>query len=162
LTLIDQGVAHLREGDTLRAASAFKLSAEVAPSAAALDGLGCVAMLNGHLKEAEQLFYQAVDLDPQYGQAYANLALLYEATGNDELARESFNQALELDPAIATTRNNYAAFLAQSSAVDHDRGERMLAAQAELLKAQALLEHPIIEENLKLLKEEYGTEQTQS
>jgi Tfp pilus assembly protein PilF len=142
--LIDSGTVHLRAGDLERARGAFSLSAELVPSAAALDGLGCVEFYKGNIGDAETYFVRALTLDPDYMEARANLALLFERQGRRAEARLLYEAVLRADPRNARARNNYSALL-------FDAAEQE-GAKRELLKAAATEQSQVIEKNLKAVE----------
>ena len=151
--LIDQGSVHLIMGDIERARVAFEVAYELTGSAAALDGLGCIAFAKGDLGRAESFFIRAYEMDKNYLNSIANLALLYELQGSRREAELLYRRAMAEMPADYRVRNNYAGFLMESG------GERRLASQAaleELLKARALADHPLIVENIMRLRREDG------
>lgn len=142
--LVDGGTVHLRAGDLDRARAAFALSADLALSAAALDGLGCVAFYKGNLGDAEAYFVRALALDPEYMDARANLALLFERQGRIADARLLYEAVLRADPRNARARNNYSALLFDSA--DEEGAKR------ELFKAAASAQSHVIEKNLKAVE----------
>ncbi len=56
---------------------------------------------------------QALKLDPNYADAHTVLALVYTELQQDALAEQSFQRALQLEPANADLNNNYGWFLCQ-------------------------------------------------
>ncbi len=59
---------------------------------------GLAAHHLGQICEAEALYQQVIDLDPNNCQAFNLLAYLYHQTGNNELAIDSIAQAIFIDP----------------------------------------------------------------
>jgi type IV pilus assembly protein PilF len=53
----------------------------------------------------------AADIEPNAPDVHEAFALLYSATGENELAEERFKKAIALDPNFSRARNNYAGFL---------------------------------------------------
>ena len=147
--LVDQGCAYLNLGDLNRAASAFTVSYELAPSAAALDGLGCAAFLAGRLEDAERFFLGAQNLDWNYRNSIANLALLYEYQGRLEEAGRLHQRAIEAAPKNFRARNNFAVFLHEHG---EGRGGSAAVVKGELLKAEALDDSPLIVDNIDKLE----------
>lgn len=151
--LIDTATTALRSGDLAAADAAYALSEEIAPSPASIDGRGCAAFLRGDGARAEQYFKTAIARDPAYSEAYGNAAILYEVRGDNRTAEEYYRAALVIEPRNARARTNYAAFL------DAGKGSTLVSAssvRAELLKARALLDHPIVEHDINRLNEEEG------
>ncbi|NDD63618.1 MAG: hypothetical protein EBZ36_06525, partial [Acidobacteria bacterium] len=66
----------MREGRLAEANRFYELAAELAPLASAVDGLGCVALLDERYEEAEGLFREAYGMDGEYDEALLNLGLL--------------------------------------------------------------------------------------
>jgi Tfp pilus assembly protein PilF len=144
--LVDEGVYFMREGNLERAAADFELASDLTVSAAAIDGLGCVAFMQGEYEKAESLFWEAYDTDSTYNNSLGNLALLYEKLGNKAKAKELFEQAVLADPKNYRMRNNYAAYL------DANSGSKSRTIK-ELYKAEALFNHPMIYDNINIAKE---------
>jgi type IV pilus assembly protein PilF len=53
----------------------------------------------------------AVEIDPNSPEVHEAFALVYQSTGENELAEESFKKAIALRSRFSRARNNYAAFL---------------------------------------------------
>lgn len=148
--LIDKGTAHLREYELEDAQAAFSLAVELAELPAAYDGLGCVALLAGEYKIAEQYFVYAYNKDENYKNALGNLAYLYEIRGFKIRARQLYLAAIEENPGNFRFRNNFAAFLVDDK-YSSSRSVDLTRAKTELFKAQALFKHKVISDNLKQL-----------
>lgn len=56
---------------------------------------------------------QALTLDPNFADAHTVLALVYTELGQNDLAEQSFQRALQLEPANSDLNNNYGWFLCQ-------------------------------------------------
>jgi len=67
--LLNQGTVHLRKAELEQAEAAFRIAYEIAPGAAALDGLGSVAFLQSDFKKAERFFLKAHQIEPNYARA---------------------------------------------------------------------------------------------
>ena len=147
--LIDQGAALLNLGEAERAASSFKVSYELAPSAAALDGLGCAAFISGDLGLAEVYFVQAYQMDRDYHNSLANLAMLYEMQGRLSEADRLHKYAIESNPTNFRARNNFGVFLSEYKS--GSEGLKPLV-KGELLKAEALADDPLIIDNIEKLE----------
>lgn len=149
--LIDQGVTFMRHGDFESARAAFSLSQEIEKSAAAADGLGCVALMRGKLRRAEQYFVRALEMDSDYSEVLGNLALLNERRGNTIEAERFYRIALEKDPANYRIRNNFAVFLYARSLAHAYPGARVSGKtriKHEFLKAGMVTQSPIVEGNI--------------
>ncbi|MCB0317393.1 MAG: tetratricopeptide repeat protein [Bdellovibrionales bacterium] len=139
--LIDIGVINLRNFNFEKAKAAFQVSYKLTASAPALDGLGCVALLEKNYKLAQQYFLDAYKFDSEYYYALANLAFLYQTLGNVDAAQVLYKKALQKNPDNFRARNNYAGILRS------DLSEFSLSRE-ELQKAAIILEHPIVMANL--------------
>lgn len=145
LALVDQGVLSMREGRLDEADAAFSVAHDLVPLAAAVDGRGCVALLQGEWEDAERFFEEAYMMDQSYDKAAANLALLLDIRGEPDRARELYKWYLDRHPDDAGVRNNMAA-------LDFDRGtDRDLILQ-ELLRAAAISRHGVIIDNITHLE----------
>lgn len=142
LLLIDKGTMFLRGADYESARAAFKVSNELYPSAAALDGLGCVELQTGKYELADRYFARAMELDPTYTQVLGNRALLYERTGKLAEAEEYFRKAVELAPSNMPIRNNFGVLLSE-------QGKNSLAIE-QYRAGQIVEDHPIVKANLEL------------
>lgn len=143
---IEKGVWYLRSGDLNKAEAAFTTSAELHTSAISIDGLGCIAFRRGNHAVAEKLFHRAIELDSNYGTAYANLGLLYDVAGKHEVARQYFEKAIQLSPDDAQLRNNFAVLIGET-------GERPSQAIRELHQAEVLGAHAVAATNMAVLAE---------
>lgn len=65
----------------------------------------------GNWDAAKRNLAQAVEIDASNPEVYEAFALVYQSTGEFELAEESFKKAIRLDKSFSRARNNYAAFL---------------------------------------------------
>ena len=91
------------------------------------------------------MFIGAYQMDPNYGVALANLALLYEGQGRYVRARDLYQQAEVLEPRNIRIRNNFAVFRAK-------HGD-MPGSREKLLEAAAIADNPVLEQNIKLIQE---------
>ncbi len=62
-------------------------------------------------EDAKRNLQLAVDIDPENAEVYEAYALVYQSTGEYELAEESYKKAIKLRRNYSRARNNYAAFL---------------------------------------------------
>lgn len=143
--LINVGVYQLREEQLDEAAASFGLSMELAPSPDALDGLAAVAFRREDYVTAQRLLTSAIELDPQYGNAYGSLAEIMLRSGDPESAKKYYQKALILDPGNSRIRNNYAVMLIQDFKV---KDQELMDAKSELIKARAVSSDSVIENNL--------------
>jgi len=67
----------------------------------------------GNWDDAKRNLRIARDIDPNAAQVHEAFALVYQSTGELELAEESFKATLRADRNLSRARNNYAAFLYQ-------------------------------------------------
>lgn len=62
-------------------------------------------------EDAKRNLRMAYDIDPNNAEVHEAFALVYQSTGEYELAEQSYNTALKLDKNFSRARNNYATFL---------------------------------------------------
>ncbi len=79
---------------------------------------GQQALRQDDYASAEQLFRQALDLEPQAKEACNNLGTIYARRAEHTRAREMFQAALEIDPLYVLPRCNLAAYLLDDGDVD--------------------------------------------
>lgn len=139
LELIDRGTQKLRDGSFEEAEASFKAAYEVAALPEALDGLGSVATLRGNFDLAEIYFIKAYQGSQFYPNALGNLALIKEKKGDIQSANALYLQAIREDPTNFRIRGNFSAFLSDYTSRGKDE------ARMELLKAQALVDHPVLD-----------------
>lgn len=151
LALVDEGTTLLREKKPSEAGVLFSMAAELAPIAAAVDGQGCAALMEGHLQLAEELFEKAYDMDETYDEALANLAVLKDIQGDSRAALKLYTRFLEAHPDSGLARNNKAA-------LEYDLGLRRMLVAQELEKARRLSEHGVIKDNLERMSAEFTVE----
>jgi type IV pilus assembly protein PilF len=65
----------------------------------------------GNWDDAKRNLKLAQDIDPSSPEVHEAFALVYQSTGEYELAEESFKRAISLKRDFSRARNNYAAFL---------------------------------------------------
>jgi len=152
--LVELGTASLKGRDLRGARMAFELASELAPVAAAVDGQGCVALLEGRYAEAEGFFGKAYQMDRKYDEALVNLGLTRELQGRFEEARAIYNEYLENNPDSVKARNNLAA-------LEYDHGRRTIVASEAFEKARALSDQAVIRDNLAVLRGGGGAEYDQ-
>ena len=64
----------------------------------------------GLWQEAAYRFRRATELDPSYAEAFNNLAIAYEQSGELDEARRMYERAVALDPDDAFIEDNYLRF----------------------------------------------------
>ncbi len=80
--------------------------------AGAYNNAGLAAKYIGKLKESEELFKKAIELDPKLAEAHNNYANLLKKELNRKIEAEKYyEKAIELDPKNAAIYNNYANLL---------------------------------------------------
>jgi Flp pilus assembly protein TadD len=155
LSLVDEGTTLLRQRKPTQAGVIFSMAAELAPVAAAVDGQGCAALMEGDLERAEELFQKAYEMDETYDEALGNLALLKDIKGDSREARKLYTSFLEAHPDSGVARNNKAA-------LEYDLGARRILVKQELEKASKLSDHGVIRDNLERLSTEFTAETPRS
>lgn len=65
----------------------------------------------GNWDDAKRNLALAYEIDPRNAEVHEAFALVYQSTGEYELAEENFKRAISLDSKFSRARNNYAAFL---------------------------------------------------
>ncbi len=86
-----------RRGDYERAASLYRGLAEERPLARYWAFLGAALGASERHEEAIEASTRAIELDPQYGLAYYNRALILRRTGRKSRAAKDLERALEAD-----------------------------------------------------------------
>lgn len=135
--LLDSGIEYLQQHEYSKAKAAFGASFEMFPGAAALDGLGCVALMDKEYERAGEYFRQAVKLDESYSLAVHHLALMYDLSGNADEAQRFYRKALRDNPDSASLRNDYGAFIYDRWS--RNKKEKNLHEEAKLLFIQSEL-----------------------
>jgi tetratricopeptide (TPR) repeat protein len=133
-------------GNFAEASRFYEVAAELAPVAAAVDGLGCIALVEGRYDEAESFFREAYQMDGEYDEALLNLGLLRELQGRQEESRDIYLNYLEKYPDSVRARNDL-------FALEYDRGRGKMGILRELAKAQTLSDDPVVRANVAILKE---------
>jgi type IV pilus assembly protein PilF len=83
----------------------------------------------GNWDDAKRNLEAAAAIDDTSPEVYEAFALVYQSTGEYELAEESFERAIKLDRKFSRARNNYAAFLFSQERFDEAEAqlERVVA-----------------------------------
>jgi Flp pilus assembly protein TadD len=71
---------------------------------------GIAVAQRGLWREAIYRWDRATQIDPNYGEAFNNLAIAYEHEGDLAKARVAYEKALELEPNNALIKQNYELF----------------------------------------------------
>lgn len=66
---------------------------------------------DGNWEDAKRNLKAAVDIDDSNAEVFEAFALVYQSTGEFELAEKNFKRAIKLDRDFSRARNNYGAFL---------------------------------------------------
>lgn len=74
---------------------------------------GLVLAELGQFKPAIAAYLVAVEIEPDFAEAFYNLSIAYRCDGQVELTLQAYQQALELRPAFPEALNNYAHMLRQ-------------------------------------------------
>lgn len=115
-----------------------------ANDARVLDGLGCLAWLEGDVSQAEDMFKKAIAYDRSYDRPYAHLALVAEYRGHHLAAGQLYQIATSMNPLNYRSANNYAVFQLSlsDSAEDRFRARQwLMRARANDPVADGLIEH---------------------
>jgi tetratricopeptide (TPR) repeat protein len=142
--LVDAGTQLLRRRELQDARKAFELASEIAPVAAAVDGQGCVALLEGRYADAERFFREAYGMDKRYDEALVHLGFSQELQGEFEEARDMYQEYLRNYPDSAVGRNNLAA-------LEYDQGNGKIRTVEALEKAITMSDQAVIRDNLAVL-----------
>ena len=76
-------------------------------------GLGAIHRANGHYRDAESCYLQALVIDPSNADLQTSIGVLYLYTEREESALSHLRRAIELDPRYPTAHANLAIALAQ-------------------------------------------------
>ncbi|MEQ1599512.1 MAG: type IV pilus biogenesis/stability protein PilW [Methylotenera sp.] len=94
--------------------------------------LGAAYYQQNKLEVALDEFKHAVHIDPNYGQAYNGLGLVYAALGEDAKADANFKKAIEVQPGNSESHNNYGSFLCARKRYDESIGHFLAAVKNPL------------------------------
>jgi type IV pilus assembly protein PilF len=94
--------------------------------------LGAAYYQQNKLEVALDEFNHAIHIDPNYGQAYNGLGLVYAALGEDAKADASFKKAIEVQPGNSESHNNYGSFLCARKRYDESIGHFLAAVKNPL------------------------------
>jgi tetratricopeptide (TPR) repeat protein len=88
----------LYRGESEKAHRTFEAIHRAEPNAYALFGAGLALLQMERLEEAERTFREVLVVDPDYWQAWGNLADLYDRQGELDRAAEAYREVLEANP----------------------------------------------------------------
>jgi type IV pilus assembly protein PilF len=94
--------------------------------------LGAAYYQQNKLEVALDEFNHAIHIDPNYGQAYNGLGLVYATLGEDAQADASFKKAIEVQPNNSESHNNYGSFLCARKRYDESIGHFLAAVKNPL------------------------------
>jgi tetratricopeptide (TPR) repeat protein len=93
----DLGVANMQSGQMDEARKGLEMSLKIEPGADAYSSLGIVLLLEGKNGDAALDYQKSIDLNPGNYEAWGNLGLAYEWSGNQpEKAAAAYRKAIEL------------------------------------------------------------------
>ena len=95
------------EGRPDEAAGLFRCALDIRPEAATCINLANLLLAQGDAAGAEQLYDQALALQPDNGDGHFNLGLLHQRLQRPQLAEASFRRAAELIPDFADAHFHY-------------------------------------------------------
>ncbi|UCH29368.1 MAG: tetratricopeptide repeat protein [Myxococcales bacterium] len=75
-------------------------------------------LVNGRVREAQQVFEQAIADDPDDARAWLDLGLTHEAKGDLGAAQAAYRRATEIDPHFAEAFNNLGVLLREAGQLD--------------------------------------------
>jgi tetratricopeptide (TPR) repeat protein len=122
--------AALAAGDLKRADNELQAVLRTTPTDVhALNLLGIVRAQQKRETEAESLFKQAIEIQPDFAGAHASLGLLYVQMGKDDLAISPLQEAIRLDPARKDAQSALINIWRSQAhaAVQHGNSEKALA-----------------------------------
>lgn len=99
-------------------ATSSSLPAQNQGAAEAYTQLGIAYLERDNLPRALNALNHALKVNPRHAEALQAIALVYQQQGENELANNYFQQAINAAPSLTRARNNYAAFLYQQAQFD--------------------------------------------
>lgn len=87
-------------------------------------------------EDAKRNLRLAYEIDPNNAEVHEAFALVYQSTGEYELAEQSYKTALKLDKNFSRARNNYATFLYSQGRFKEAESELVLVTQDALYNAR--------------------------
>ncbi len=142
-----QGLQALRQNELLEAQANFRLAFQIAPNAESLDGLGACEYYLGNFSNAQKYYIKAYEFNPQYYNSLINLAYLYEANGQLDLAEKLYIYLKQKYPQNYRLLNNFSAFQ-----FDYYGEKKLLDVEFNLLQAKSIYPDVLILKNLIKVK----------
>jgi len=90
----------------------------------------------GNWDNAKRNLKLAYDIDPDNAEVHEAFALVYQSTGEFEMAEDSYRTAIRLDRKFSRARNNYATFLYSQQRYDEAAEQLEFVVQDTLYKAR--------------------------
>ncbi len=90
----------------------------------------------GNWDDAKRNLKLAYEINPDEAEVHEAFALVYQSTGEFELAEESYKEAIRLDKNFSRARNNYAAFLYSQQRYAEAAAQLEFVVQDSLYKAR--------------------------
>src|SRR5580765_7289532 len=111
----DVALLYLSLGRPQEAATHFRTTASLKPTAAAHYNLATALSVAGSFDEAVKEYEAALQLKPDYGNAHNNLGTVLAARGRLPEAIPHFRDAVRIDPSSVQAHRNIAWFIATAS-----------------------------------------------
>jgi type IV pilus assembly protein PilF len=90
----------------------------------------------GNWEDAKRNLKLAAEIDPNDAEVHEAFALVYQSTGEYELAEKSFKQAIAARKGFSRARNNYAAFLYQQQRYQEAEDQLVIVVQDPLYESR--------------------------
>lgn len=91
---------------------------------------------DGNWEDAKRNLRLAYEIDPNNAEVHEAFALVYQSTGEFELAEQSYKTAIRLDKTFSRARNNYATFLYSQERYKEAEQQLVLVTQDTLYKGR--------------------------
>ena len=147
ITLNDQGIRFLAQGELETADARFRLALEYNPHfIEALVNLGLVELERGNFTRAGQLLDRARRINEHVAQPHHGLGVLAERMGDREAAAAHYRSALAVDPGFAPARLNLARLLFDANELYHAKEEfsKLIQVTPNIAEAYAGLAETLI------------------
>tara|TARA_R110002110_G_scaffold406421_1_gene626513 strand:- start:356458 stop:357225 length:768 start_codon:yes stop_codon:yes gene_type:complete len=92
----------------------------------------------GNWPDAKRNLKLAYEIDPNEPEVHEAFALVYQSTGELELAEEHFETAIDLDRKFSRARNNYAAFLFSQQRFEEAEAQLMFVVKDSLYNGRPM------------------------